>query len=53
MSDDVQRIDRETDAEFAARLREIAHRLRRAWGAEEKRERLLERANRIERGEES
>lgn len=49
---DLQRADGETDAEFAARLRETADRIRGAWGGEEEVRRLLARADRVERGEE-
>jgi hypothetical protein len=49
---EMQRIDGETNAEFAARLRETADRIRGAWGGEEEMRRLLARADRVERGEE-
>lgn len=49
---EMQRIEGETDTEFAARLRETADRVRGAWGGEEEARKLLARANRVERGEE-
>ena len=51
MSDDIQRREGETTDEFAARLREIASRVR-AWGGADERQQLLDRADRVERGEE-
>lgn len=49
---ELERRDGETNAEFAARLRKEAASVPNAWGGDEARRDLLERAARVERGEE-
>ncbi|WP_158226976.1 hypothetical protein [Amycolatopsis vastitatis] len=49
---DTQRLEGESNADFAARLRELANRIRGSWQGSEKARELLDRADRVERGEE-